>query len=773
MAGQLPDARSLQSWEDAFQHPLPVVRKLEQQLRKNIDDNRQKLRSLVGASYRDLLGTAERIIEMDDQMQTVEASLGDIGRKSNARMLESIGKNHARLRKVKHGQDEDKHAAIVQTKILQRAMMILSRTIKAGGDALQASKLLVLSRLLYKTVSESEYAPPLANEPSRKLATLRKKLLVYIERIMVRSTGDRALLVNTLCAYALITSSTPREVLRRFLQVRYEQLESKSESMSQSNISGMLDLYSRTLLDTRYLFPKRFSDALFQLAKVPLLQDHQLQLTSELSLDIYGGWIAHDIQTFTTWVRHDELASSEMSDALASWATQGHECLLRGLQQSLRASDDPHAIKEARHEVLSQYLSLCSKLRNDVSLDAFHDLREVFFKRLEELGADSATLSDLAIDEPDISNSGKLEPATQSLWDLAAEDVDLSHGAAKFRQSIIRTRHGRSRTIQSVNEELDKWVKRIVDFLDLIDEMRATRWDGDVDFEIDDLEGSESLMRTLKIEDSDKLQERLRHATQAAIEQVLEKVTSASQTTTNAAFYIRVDKEIEYRRRTFESRLDVPRGKLSRSLLYRTLARSTSQRAIDEYIQSVKGPFRPAVGLWDGSPPLPVQPAPTVFTFLSCLHRAMTDAGTDLWSPQCVFEMKSVVLDALKAGFDHDRSNHPTPESSLTNGHVEPDHNAERQTLDQVNGMSATSHAKKERLLQDLFDVYYLQRVLCCSDENSPKQGGLASIVRAKIGELELDVVSSERLNKSANEYWKRTYLLFGLLSSGSDQVGG
>jgi hypothetical protein len=48
MATEAPDPRTFQSWEDAFQYPIPVVRKLEQQLRSNADDNREKLRSLVG-----------------------------------------------------------------------------------------------------------------------------------------------------------------------------------------------------------------------------------------------------------------------------------------------------------------------------------------------------------------------------------------------------------------------------------------------------------------------------------------------------------------------------------------------------------------------------------------------------------------------------------------------------------------------------------------------------------------------------------------------------
>lgn len=48
MATEAPDPRTFQSWEDAFQYPVPVVRKLEQQLRNNADENREKLRSLVG-----------------------------------------------------------------------------------------------------------------------------------------------------------------------------------------------------------------------------------------------------------------------------------------------------------------------------------------------------------------------------------------------------------------------------------------------------------------------------------------------------------------------------------------------------------------------------------------------------------------------------------------------------------------------------------------------------------------------------------------------------
>lgn len=45
------------------------------------------------ASYRDLLGTAESIIEMDGEVHDVEAYIGEIGQRCNTRVLEKKGAN--------------------------------------------------------------------------------------------------------------------------------------------------------------------------------------------------------------------------------------------------------------------------------------------------------------------------------------------------------------------------------------------------------------------------------------------------------------------------------------------------------------------------------------------------------------------------------------------------------------------------------------------------------------------------------------------------------
>ena len=42
------DPRLLQSWEDAFSYPIPIVRGMERRLRANVEEGRERLRGVVG-----------------------------------------------------------------------------------------------------------------------------------------------------------------------------------------------------------------------------------------------------------------------------------------------------------------------------------------------------------------------------------------------------------------------------------------------------------------------------------------------------------------------------------------------------------------------------------------------------------------------------------------------------------------------------------------------------------------------------------------------------
>jgi hypothetical protein len=99
MASTTTDPLTFESWTEAFKHPVPNTRKFEQTLRNHAEQNRQKLRTIVGASYRDLLGTADRIVAMNEQIHVVEEDLGLAGQKCNSKVIDGIFSNAARFQK--------------------------------------------------------------------------------------------------------------------------------------------------------------------------------------------------------------------------------------------------------------------------------------------------------------------------------------------------------------------------------------------------------------------------------------------------------------------------------------------------------------------------------------------------------------------------------------------------------------------------------------------------------------------------------------------------
>nr|POE53428.1 hypothetical protein CFP56_28650 [Quercus suber] len=769
-AAQTLEPRAFTSWEDAFQHPIPIVRKLEQQLRNSIDENRQKLRSLVGASYRDLLGTAERIIEMDEQMQTTERYLGGIGRKCNASAVVSVSENHDRMRKTRDSSAREKAGTIAQTKMLQSTLTAASRLIKHGGDALLAAKLWVLARLLGKSVSESKNAPAVLEDYRRKVVMLRKNLLSYIDRALVKTGAERTMLANALCAYALVTSSTPKDVLKHFLQTRYEQLDSRAETPEESQVLEMLDLYSQTLSDTRALFPRLFTDGMAKLENSPLLKDRQVSSLPDLNIDVYGDWIADDVHSFTPWVRHDQLTSNEVSDGLAVWAKQAQESLLQAVRDCLDNETDAMAVLGIRKSVLSRYITLGSKLQSEKLLQGIHEMREAFLERLIKLATEAAADIKLTLQG---DRSGEAPPRSaekQEGWKLATTNFDLSNGALPFRASLLRERHGRNDLIQSNCERMDRWIGALDGLSAVADHMRSTRWEDDLDFELDDPSDGE-LRSVFTKQDPDKLQTHLRSATSTSLHNLYTSIEQSAQSSLSPSTTLRLLREIDQRGRTLADRVNIEQGERRTSemvsALYQQLAQEVllvPQRQHRASLQ--KKPGRISIELWDGTPPLPVQPTPKTYKFLLSLQRAMSEVGSDLWSPAATSVLKAAVLAGLSESFkeflsslDASAEQHDTTTTITTTSDAE-DASSENPTA--VSGGQPITVPSTHHHVQTLFDVLYLHSVLSPGRDAA----GCEEVIEQLKQRASVDEAADERLHKNAREYRKRTYLLFGLLAA-------
>lgn len=740
MATIPPTPSTLGSWEEAFNHPLPVVRKLESQLRTQISDNQNKLRSLVGASYRDLLGTAERIIEMDGQMSLVEGNLSDIGRRCDYRIVERGRGNLDGLRKAGRKEEEGKLEVTAKVKVLTGALDAVARLVRKRGNALGAAKVLVLARLLHKSVSESDNAPAVMAELRKKLARTRKRLLSYIERSLAQATGDRTTLSNTLCAYAMISSSTPKDALRHFLQVRYEQLESKAETTSEENVLTMLDLYGKTLVDARDLFPRRLADALAQLSKTALLKDGQVTSVQELNLDIYQRWIPEDIRTFTPWVRSDQLTISDLNDGLKSWAKQAQTSFVQALKSCLESQADAEVVLSTRRNVLSRFLSVSSKLKNDDFTQSITNLRNAFLNRLETHATQSADISSFALQS--LADPPSSLPTTHpSPWTLATKPLDLSAGALPFRTAILDHRRGRTGPIKTEHAALDRWTAQLNSHWAFVASMRAAKWDDDLAFDLDDLPydgpDSESLQEALSRADPARLEQTLRAATSAAFASAYRKVTDAATAQPeNPAFFLRLLRELDARRAALADRLASSSSSPNEALittLHTSLATQTLSAPCAAYAAAAQRQSHAAPSLWDGgAPPLPCQPSPAAWKLLAELQGGMAACGEDLWSGRAVAVLKGLVREELREAVGRF--------PALAEG-----------------GGEDGGERKREVRAQRVFDALYFGAAF-----------GAGGAWEERVGELvEGAGVGAEgraRMERGAGEYWKRTGVLFGLL---------
>ncbi|THV83479.1 hypothetical protein D6D29_03852 [Aureobasidium pullulans] len=781
-ANQAPNPREFKSWEDAFQYPVPVVRRLEQQLRSNINENSDKLRSLVGNSYRDLLGTAERIVEMDHQIHSVESRLGDIGLKCSARTIERIAANQQRTAKAQRDRNSGRNSLASNIALLERCMSQAANLIKRGDSALRAAKLLVIARLLYTSASKSPDPPALLDNLKLKLASLRRRLLSHVDKRLASAKLEKSTLVHTLAAFSLATTSTPTDVLNHFLHVRASTLGDLVESPTQTDLHNALDLLISTIKEVQAVFPKQLSVLLGKLQDEPLLQDSAIRNLPELNLDIYERWIAGDVRNFTPWLRHDQLQGSAASIVLKKWVAQAKSTLVQGLNSLLDGTHDIPVIITLRKEFVARSLSSDRKLPGLDPASFFEELRACFNRRLQDYVISSSSGVDHIVGgylRGEHVQSIISPESAASLWDSGNLEIDPGKGSINFRNLIHNASQGKDGSLQSVVQSLGIWSSQLATLSSTIKSMREDRWNDDLDLDIEDDFEIDSPQDLLAREDPDELQKLLASEKDKALKGVYEKVQWSTEGEGRAVRLLRLLREIGHHATSSEAQAPTARPPPSLFLtLHEMLAEQVSSKSSDQ--QKVSKLFvRPApTALWEGSPPLPVQPSPTCFRYLHETCRTMKNVGSDLWSPPAVSILKNrlrkTVLDALDDFISvHGQTNGSTVTSAQEFSNEDADGSAESAAKDdpETNGLTrietpTRSAAQNTKLIQAIFDLLYLDKMLSISTNTLDivTFNNAITDMKKKV-ELEDNVI--ERLRKSSFDYYKRTYLLFGLLAVG------
>lgn len=660
----------------------------------------------------------------------------------------------------------------------------LVKILRGEGSVLLAAKVLVISRLLHKKLSLGSKSLSYLDTIRGRLASLRRKLLLRIDGIFQRLETTEEALIDAMCAFSLATSSSPTDVLRHYHHVRLEALSKQAQDDGNIEVALLqaLKYFIKTLQDTKAYVPGKLAQALQAIKSTPIFQSQELHSLIELNLDVYERWIDEDIQKFIPYIRDVELKRTEASRATADWAKQAFLSFSAILQGQLKSITDATVLARLRKQILRLWLSTPQRSLGIDTKDVLEGLHDIFIARTTHLiWSQTMSLQKVAKAIEDTLHDGKKYSSGNGsiLWASSIIGMEISNGGKAFMESVLARFNGRYEALEAFSLEYTMWLQRIVQLEGMIKDIRETKWDDAVDdMEEDDILDDKQIL--LSEDDSRLLQEELQDALQKSLTSLQDSIKGFTSELDDpngvekVAYLLRVWKDVRGQLPT--SYRDPAFGIDSVLALQESMAAlaidttlSASEKLIVKAAHNVPLVSRT---LWEGDPELPVFPSSWVFRLLHDLVHFMTAQGSDIWGPQATDTLKK----RLRAGLALHFQQSLTPVSQINKGQNDNVEEEARQHLvadeiDLTNGEDSLGDgitAKGVNLdsrTQGLFDMIYLNVATTRKSGADGKEDGMADIIKVTEGEVGLDEACLRRMRRNAEEYWKRTSLLFALIA--------
>ena len=511
-------------------------------------------------------------------------------------------------------------------------------------------------------------------------------MLARIDRRFKDLDSSSDSLIEAMSAFALATSSSPADVSKHFLYIRskeisecFEGKDSKRRSMSKG-----LRLHVTTIRDTRALIPGQLANALSRLKRIPILKGQDICDLPELNLDIHQHLLGEDIVAFTPYVRHDDLSVKVSEELLRDWGRSSMKTYLDGLQTRIEDLVDPLDVVHLRKEILELWLSQRSGPDSANVASTLDDLRRVFVHRLSKIiQVCTSSLSEIGhVTDRILTNwESGAEYAPPLLWDLPNKNLNLAHGAKQLRQDIMDGLSGKGQRLSEVYGKYELWQQSVMLLNDMILQMRDTKWDDfEDDYNSDDDDSLDNKNVLLSEDDPRALQELLSESLAQAYDDLQKSLglellgyTKKAISGPEAVFLLRVWKGI---RRNAPSGVQVGTlGVSSIPLLHEAISIEALQlpmescsKRLARATQSKKLIIR---SLWEGNPDLPVFPSLWAYRLLLDIENAMTDLGTEIWTPNLTDVLKQHLSEQLFQVLERAETEKEGPHSPLVlDGHV-------------------------------------------------------------------------------------------------------
>ncbi len=647
--------------------------------------------------------------------------------------------------------------------------------------------MLAVSRLLHKRIGQTNDAPSALLESIRKqLTSQRRRLLAKINLILVAPKSTLPQLIETLCAFCIVTSSSSSDAIRHFHGLRLDEirrLSSASEAVREDVLVGF-DYYLGSLRTTKQLLGRQFSDAMRDLRSQPILRSPDIQSLEELDLASVQQFIPTEILSFVPWIKHPDSREIEPPSVLEQWSNIAFEEVCLGLQRTIDPLLDTSELLDLRARVLRIWLPVLSSTPMQSDSEIFEALRTIFNNRMKDLLRDEARLLPNIASEIDSvlqKDDSSMPMSSRPIWDHDLVRGPLSKGALSYKKQLVDRHLGQSKTTKTILNSLQKLAASTARSSERIRQLRTTRWIDYIEEDDDDDDRTEHIEKTLQKDDPDLYEQEHKSSLDKAAFQFQNKIEKASKCLDKteprkAIFLLRTIRGIHpYLATSSLQQQDLTSLFSAIPHLHQVLAANITATLLDP-IKSPssflnKNKMKALTHLWEGDPPLPTHPSPPVLKLLQRLTSIMADQGSDLWSTDGVDAVKRAVRKGItdrKLLQIDSRDLHKGTQIKLVNG------NGDRQ---QDEGQQIAIQ------IQNSFDVLYLTHALRVAHGDSDSNADTAketeeedtvsepktftSLVQRfkEVSSTHLDATALTTLEARARGYWSRTCLLFGLLA--------
>ena len=652
------------------------------------------------------------------------------------------------------------------------------------------AKLLIMSRLIYKLLSESDAVPAYIDTVKEQLASMRRKLLDRIDDKVSGTIHNELGLAEDLTAFSVVTSSTPADTLRYFLQIRLDTLlfSLNNSKPIHECVLQALNIFFNTLKQAKLVFRSQLTESFLKLKSRPLLQDSSIRTLQELNLDLYESWLPGEIRNYIPYIRHDELRKADIDKRLGTWAEDALRQLTERTAARLDVEKNFNVIVKLRKDVFKICLSNVKLLPSDV-VSLLDIIRVTFLSRLQKL----IKLKTLQL----TSLCGHIrlelkkwpyhmESSNVEEWQLHSQKVSEAIEAEPIKRYIYEQTYNLDKHVLRIKHSYARWSQSIAALATSIEGMKNVRFDDYLD-DISEDQDQEALIYQLRHKDPQTLQldlskslsdigkavaERLLKLVQLDIE---EKDEARSH---KAAFLLRTLRELSHCQPDSSAKISsnsfmmfttAVSAVFTQKDLSKPLQSMVAQAVIEGATESLNSIGRilkkskrvPGRCIWDGDPPLPTQPMPQTYQFLRVLLQHMILHGYDIWSLSAIDILKQEIFPILEATFRElstDLKTFQKEEPKDANITKTQNSQYEEQNPDAVDDMNC-----RDKVIQLTFEIFYLSKIFELSKLSANWKSLKSDIVKAAALEKTPAIA---RIDKSASDYWKRTYLYFGLLAS-------